>query len=276
MVVLKWLELALNICGMSSGESNLACPVELMTYSASMINILLVLVAVTSRNTANIGILAVALSQAANLCLDLMVFIVEWTSGFCDHRLLSWTDGIVVEMCITSVERIQEYCNLPPQETRPPSGEEWLQHGSIRFNDLTARYRPDLPPAVKGVSFTVKPGQRVGICGRSGSGKSTLLCILWRLIDFDDDGGEIMVDGLDIRELQLSDYRSALSIVPQGTLPLQCGHDVLADGGRSITARVKLKGEPGSRGTTHRRRDMGCSREESCEFMLTLRDNCER
>lgn len=124
-------------------------------------------------------------------------------------------------MCITSVERIQEYINLPPQECRPPSGEEWLHHGSIRFSELTARYKPELPPAVKSVSFTIKPGQRVGICGRSGSGKSTLLGVLWRLIDFDDDGGEIMVDGMDIRELQLSDYRSAMSIVPQGERTVQ-------------------------------------------------------
>lgn len=127
-----------------------------------------------------------------------------------------------MEMCITSVERIQEYCELPPQEKRPPTGDEWLQHGSIRFQDLTARYQPDLPPAVSKVSFVIKPGQRVGICGRSGSGKSTLLGVLWRLIDFDDDGGEIMVDGIDIRDLQLTDYRSAMSIVPQGKPSLSC------------------------------------------------------
>ena len=119
-------------------------------------------------------------------------------------------------MCITSVERIQEYCELSPQEKQTATGEEWLQHGSIRFTDLTARYRPELQPAISKVSFTIKPGQRVGICGRSGSGKSTLLGVLWRLIEFDDDGGEIMVDGINIRDMQLTDYRSAMSIVPQG------------------------------------------------------------
>ena len=119
-------------------------------------------------------------------------------------------------MCITSVERIKEYVDLPCEEKRPSRDGDWLQHGAIRFNKVSARYRPDLPPAIQKVTFIVKPGRRVGICGRSGSGKSTLLGVLWRLIEFEDDGGEITVDGIDIRDLQLGDYRSAMSIVPQG------------------------------------------------------------
>jgi ABC-type multidrug transport system fused ATPase/permease subunit len=119
-------------------------------------------------------------------------------------------------MCITSVERIKEYVDIPPQEMRPSTGENWLHHGSIRFSKLSARYKPTLPPALDKISLSIKPGQRVGICGRSGSGKSTLLGVLWRLIDFDDDGGEILVDGMDIRDIPMGDYRSAMSIVPQG------------------------------------------------------------
>lgn len=131
------------------------------------------------------------------------------------------TDKSDVEICITSVERIQEYIELPPQDTTPPTGDEWLHHGSIRLLKVSARYAPNLPPALSNVSFAVKPGQRVGICGRSGSGKSTLLGALWRLIDI-EEGGEILVDGVDIRDLSLQDYRSAMSIVPQGESLLAC------------------------------------------------------
>jgi ATP-binding cassette subfamily C (CFTR/MRP) protein 1 len=119
-------------------------------------------------------------------------------------------------MCITSVERIKEYIDLPPEDPRPPTGEQWLNHGTIIFRNVSARYKPTLPPALSDISLSIKPGQRVGICGRSGSGKSTLLGVLWRLIDHEDDGGVIMVDGVDIRDLSLVDYRSAMSIVPQG------------------------------------------------------------
>ena len=123
-------------------------------------------------------------------------------------------------MCITSVERVQEYIELPAQERRSPSkldlDSDWLKHGSIQFLHVSARYRPDLPPALSDVTFTVKPGQKVGICGRSGSGKSTLLGVLWRLIEQDEDVGTISVDGVDIRDISLSDYRGAMSIIPQG------------------------------------------------------------
>jgi len=119
-------------------------------------------------------------------------------------------------MCVTSVERIKEYIDLPCEEKRPSRDDQWLQHGAIRFNKVSAKYKPHLPPAIQKISFVVKPGRRVGICGRSGSGKSTLLGVLWRLIEFEDDGGEITVDGIDIRDLQLRDYRGAMSIVPQG------------------------------------------------------------
>jgi ABC-type multidrug transport system fused ATPase/permease subunit len=119
-------------------------------------------------------------------------------------------------MCVTSVERIKEYVDLPVEEKRPSRDDDWLQHGAIRFNKVTAKYKPHLPPAIQKISFTVKPGRRVGICGRSGSGKSTLLGVMWRLIHFEDDGGEITIDGIDIRDLPLGDYRSAMSIVPQG------------------------------------------------------------
>jgi ATP-binding cassette subfamily C (CFTR/MRP) protein 1 len=137
-----------------------------------------------------------------------------------------------VEMCITSVERVQEYIELPSQEPFKPSthptlrstsktkhNESWLQSGGIQFSHVTARYRPDLPPALKDVTFSIKPGQRVGICGRSGSGKSTLLGVLWRLIEFDKGDGQgvgIWVDGEDIRDLGLGEYRGAMSIIPQG------------------------------------------------------------
>jgi ATP-binding cassette subfamily C (CFTR/MRP) protein 1 len=133
-----------------------------------------------------------------------------------------------VEMSITSVERVQEYIELPAQEgiMPPPSSipnsaktreNAWLQAGGIQFSHVSARYQPHLPPALNDITFTIKPGQRVGICGRSGSGKSTLLGVLWRLIDFEaGEGMGIWVDGQDIRELGLGEYRGAMSIIPQG------------------------------------------------------------
>ena len=124
-------------------------------------------------------------------------------------------------MSITSVERSQEYIELPPQEDPNQERDEdpdpdWLARGTIRFDHVVARYGPDLPPALNDVTFVVKAGQRVGICGRSGSGKSTMLGVLWRLIEQDVASGGIYVDNLDIREMSLATYRGAMSIIPQG------------------------------------------------------------
>jgi ABC-type multidrug transport system fused ATPase/permease subunit len=58
--------------------------------------------------------------------------------------------------------------------------DQWPQHGSIVIKDLVVRYRPELPAVLKGVSFTVAPGQKLGICGRTGCGKSTLMLALFR------------------------------------------------------------------------------------------------
>ena len=186
LAVQKWLELTLNMC-------------------VTLVNTLLVLIAVVNRHSTSAGILALAMSEAAGLNLDFIILIVEWTN---------------VEMCITSIERIQEYIELPPQEKLSLSAQalnpDWLKRGAIRFTNVSARYAEDLPPAVSDVSFTVKPGQRVGICGRSGSGKSTLLGVLWRMIDHEAPKGGVFVDGIDIRQIPLQTYRSAMSIIPQG------------------------------------------------------------
>lgn len=158
-------------------------------------------------------------------------------------------------MCITSVERIKEYINLPPQADEGtdehdrrfhPSDHEHEDEddaylakaigkapsislstaksisaarkgqGSIVFRNIVARYGPDLPPALKGLSIAIKPGQRVGICGRTGSGKSTLLAVLWRLIEYDAEEGEVLVDGVEITERSLASLRGGMSIIPQG------------------------------------------------------------
>lgn len=75
------------------------------------------------------------------------------------------------------------------------------------------RYRPELPPALKGVSFIVDGGTKVGVVGRTGSGKSSLMMLLMRLYEIEK--GIISVDGVDISQLSLHALRSKIGIVPQ-------------------------------------------------------------
>jgi ATP-binding cassette, subfamily C (CFTR/MRP), member 1 len=72
--------------------------------------------------------------------------------------------------------------------------------------------------ALKGISISISPGQKVGICGRTGSGKSTLLLSLVRLIEI--DSGAIFIDGLDISTIPRETIRSRLIAIPQETFVL--------------------------------------------------------
>lgn len=75
----------------------------------------------------------------------------------------------------------------------------------MEFNAAVLAYRPEMPNALNGVSFTVMPGERVGIVGRTGSGKSTLFLALFRMVELKQ--GCILIDGEDISQVGLSQLR---------------------------------------------------------------------
>lgn len=84
--------------------------------------------------------------------------------------------------------------------------------GEVVFENVTFGYSP-LKKVLDGISFQVSPGETLAIVGPTGSGKSTLLRLLLRL--YDSNSGKILLDGVDIRELNLKDLRSSVSIVSQ-------------------------------------------------------------
>ena len=86
--------------------------------------------------------------------------------------------------------------------------------GEITFEDVRFAYptRPDTP-ALDCVSLTIKAGETVAFVGPSGAGKTTILQLIMR--HFDPQGGRILLDGTDIRQLKKSDFRSHMALVPQ-------------------------------------------------------------
>lgn len=90
---------------------------------------------------------------------------------------------------------------------------DWPREGAITVSDLTMSYRKG-PLILKGVSFNVKPGQKIGIVGRTGSGKSSMMVALFRIEQYFPRSA-ISIDGVDIGHLPLNTLRSRLGIIPQ-------------------------------------------------------------
>uniref|UniRef100_A0A1J3CNC7 ABC-type xenobiotic transporter n=2 Tax=Noccaea caerulescens TaxID=107243 RepID=A0A1J3CNC7_NOCCA len=121
------------------------------------------------------------------------------------------------ENSLNSVERVGNYIDLPSEaldiveNNRPASG--WPSRGSIKFEDVHLRYRPELPTVLHGLSFSVSPSEKVGVVGRTGAGKSSMLAALFRIVELEK--GRIMIDDYDVAKFGLTDLRRVLSIIPQ-------------------------------------------------------------
>ncbi|ANV84212.1 protein tyrosine phosphatase [Picosynechococcus sp. PCC 7003] len=87
--------------------------------------------------------------------------------------------------------------------------------GLIQFKDVSFAYHPD-QKILKGLNLTVQPGEKIALVGASGSGKSTLLSLLLRL--YDPTAGNILIDGQDLRDYQLTSLRAQMAVVLQESL----------------------------------------------------------
>jgi len=87
--------------------------------------------------------------------------------------------------------------------------------GKVEFDNVRFHYRED-QEIIKGIHFTVEPGQTVALVGPSGAGKSTLVQLLHRF--YDPISGEIRVDGIPLKTVQLASYWKQIGIVPQETI----------------------------------------------------------
>ena len=118
-------------------------------------------------------------------------------------------------MSLNSVERLMEYCELPAEPNGSQAApQDWPAQGAIEFRNLTAQYRPGLPNVLEGVSLNIKPGEKIGVCGRTGSGKSSMLLTIFRLLPI-LEGSEVLIDNIDTASMPLEQLRSHLSAIPQ-------------------------------------------------------------
>ena len=91
--------------------------------------------------------------------------------------------------------------------------------GSVEFRNVTAKYAGAGEPSLEEISFRAEPGQTIGVIGGTGSGKSTLVNLISRL--YDVHGGEVLLDGINVKQYDMVSLRRRIGIVPQKAVLFQ-------------------------------------------------------
>ncbi|PFN99422.1 multidrug ABC transporter ATP-binding protein [Bacillus sp. AFS076308] len=126
-------------------------------------------------------------------------------------RMAGWLINDV-QRFIASAEKVEDLLNTEPEITNE-ANRAAIRHisGGVEFNHVSFSYGDE--QVLKDISFKVLPGQTVGIIGPTGAGKSTLVNLLSRF--YDTAGGEVIVDGLKVRDWDISKLRDSMAMVMQ-------------------------------------------------------------
>jgi ATP-binding cassette subfamily B protein len=119
---------------------------------------------------------------------------------------------------VASARRILELINAESDLDQNLEGFQGAMEGTVQFQDVSFCYRPPgdtcpSEPALEGITFHARPGQTVAIVGQTGSGKSSIAKLINRT--YDVDSGEVLIDGVDVRDWNLEALRQQISIIEQ-------------------------------------------------------------
>jgi ATP-binding cassette subfamily B protein len=123
-----------------------------------------------------------------------------------------------IQQARVALERVQEVLDQEPEPQLSPEARIYsIQlRGQVVFEDVWFGYNDDL--VLKGVTFTIEPGEHVALVGQSGAGKTTIARLLLGL--YRPSRGRILIDGIDLRHLDLATYRRHVAVVLQENLLL--------------------------------------------------------
>lgn len=122
---------------------------------------------------------------------------------------------IMVPRAAVSVRRVSEILDTLPsiKDAKKPKALAPGGRGKIEFCDVTFTYPDSDLPVITNLNFTAEPGQTTAFIGSTGSGKSTLINLIPRF--YDVSAGQVLLDGVDVRDLKLEDLYSQIGYVPQ-------------------------------------------------------------
>lgn len=168
-----------------------------------------------------VGALAVALIVwygglqvfAGTLTLGALVAFIQYSERF--FRPISDLSEKynILQQAMASAERIFKLLDTRPAIASPPRPRRSeVREGRVEFRNVSFGYTPGVP-VLQDISFVVEPGEKVALVGATGAGKSTVIALLSRF--YDVLSGEILVDGIDIRDYDLQGLRRSIGVVLQ-------------------------------------------------------------
>ena len=119
---------------------------------------------------------------------------------------------MILPRAMVASKRIQEVINTEPS-IRDGAGTDAPREGTVEFRDVSFRYPGTSGDVLHNISFTASKGETVAFIGATGSGKTSVVNLIPRF--YDVTGGQVLVDGVDVREYRLDDLRDRIGYVPQ-------------------------------------------------------------
>ena len=117
---------------------------------------------------------------------------------------------------IASIDRVYEILEINPQIINKENCIKFREfNDEIAFNDVEFSYQDNKEKILKGINLRIKKGETVALVGNSGGGKSTIVNLIPRF--FDVTGGNITIDGTDLKDFEIKSLRKSIGIVPQET-----------------------------------------------------------
>ncbi len=153
---------------------------------------------------------------AGRLSLGTLIAFTALQNGLFRPLLGLLNVGVSLTSSLALFARIFEYLDLPVDIADPPAPKHLdAPRGHVRLTDVTFAYPGSETAAVAGLSLDIPAGNTLALVGETGSGKSTIAALISRL--YDPTGGSVSIDGVDLRELALTEVAGLVGVVSQET-----------------------------------------------------------
>jgi ATP-binding cassette, subfamily B, bacterial len=167
----------------------------------------------TASGTAAVLVIGIGHVRSGALTLGGFLLVLAYLAQLYEPLKAMSRKAASLQGHLASAERAFALLDEPSDAPDRPAARRLKRaSGAVAFRRVCFAYGPDRE-VLHGLSFDVAPGTRLGIAGATGAGKTTLVNLLARF--YDPTSGEILLDGLDLREYRLADLRNQYAIVPQ-------------------------------------------------------------